>query len=368
MRIRHIINPVAVTPASDLYVAQPITFASLVAAKQEADQHGLYVDICFTCYEEDRHIAEPLFRDAGALSRSVLDVARFRKPRKLPLIQDILGKALLGDKVDFIIYTNVDIAVKPEFYVEVTRLIDSGYDAFTINRRTLSKQYTSPAELPLMYRDPGSKHPGHDCFILSLECASRMHLGLGCVGANWIGRILLSNLIAHSKTFNTFETEFLTFHIGDDRAWKKEDFSDYDLHNERELLKTLEYLLPLCDNSRSADLEQMLIFHRNNQNTRSRVQQNRFHRQYQYNKDVSLGSYHKEDGPWQEPLSLNQEPIFVVGYPRSGTTLLQTKLMTQKEIISLPETHFYTIVRSKLRVTDDRVDPQLLKRRAFCSA
>ncbi|MCF7822761.1 MAG: sulfotransferase [Candidatus Marinimicrobia bacterium] len=40
--------------------------------------------------------------------------------------------------------------------------------------------------------------------------------------------------------------------------------------------------------------------------------------------------------------SLSQNPIFVVGFPRSGTTLLQSVLATQTNLFSFPETHFFT--------------------------
>jgi len=35
---------------------------------------------------------------------------------------------------------------------------------------------------------------------------------------------------------------------------------------------------------------------------------------------------------------------FIVGFPRSGTTYLQSLLSTQEKIISLPETHFFSLV------------------------
>jgi hypothetical protein len=47
--------------------------------------------------------------------------------------------------------------------------------------------------------------------------------------------------------------------------------------------------------------------------------------------------------------ALPQNPIFVVGYPRSGTTLLQALLATQLGFYSFPETHyFYYIVEQSL--------------------
>ena len=40
-------------------------------------------------------------------------------------------------------------------------------------------------------------------------------------------------------------------------------------------------------------------------------------------------------------IRLNQQPIFIVGFPRSGTTFLQTLISTQ-DVITFPETHFFT--------------------------
>ena len=43
--------------------------------------------------------------------------------------------------------------------------------------------------------------------------------------------------------------------------------------------------------------------------------------------------------------NLPQDPVFVVGYPRSGTTLLQALLATQGNIVTFPETHFFNTLR-----------------------
>jgi hypothetical protein len=48
------------------------------------------------------------------------------------------------------------------------------------------------------------------------------------------------------------------------------------------------------------------------------------------------------------PNPLPQDPIFIVGYPRSGTTLLQAMLATQPGIRTLPETHFFSMVLRRL--------------------
>lgn len=357
MKIRHITNPVSVQPTSDLYIAQPITFASMVAASQMAQRHGLTVDLCFTCYPEDIGVAPPEFRNTGFLERSILDAEKLGRPRKLPLIQDIVDKAIDGEDVDLVIYTNVDIAVQPEFYIEVERIASQGYGAFTINRRTLPKHYDSPAQLPLMYLDPGEKHPGHDCFIFKPDAARHYDLGLGCIGANWIGRILLANLMARSTRFHIFDNKRLTFHIGDDRSWKTDAFSDYDKHNEQELVKILDRMLGDEGTNHVSDLRSMYTVHRDRLHSRSMIREHTFSRPLPAPPERFLPSSFKGSTDWKIPVLLNQSPVFIVGYPRSGTTLLQSKLMTQAGVVSLPETHYFSIVRNQLRVQNDIIDP-----------
>jgi len=56
-------------------------------------------------------------------------------------------------------------------------------------------------------------------------------------------------------------------------------------------------------------------------------------------------------------------PIFVVGAPRSGTTLVQCILSANSGAYSLPETHFFSRVVPRLRLKpSDRVDPSTLER------
>lgn len=43
-----------------------------------------------------------------------------------------------------------------------------------------------------------------------------------------------------------------------------------------------------------------------------------------------------------------EAPIFVVGVPRSGTTLLQSLLSAHSSTYSLPETHFFPTILPRL--------------------
>ncbi len=51
---------------------------------------------------------------------------------------------------------------------------------------------------------------------------------------------------------------------------------------------------------------------------------------------------------------LPQNPIFIVGYPRSGTTLLQRLLVTQPGVYSFPETHYFCVIEKQLLFNENR--------------
>jgi len=249
-RIAHIIHPVAVDNSSDLNVAQPITFQTMRTAREVAAGH---VDVMrfYTKYADETPSTPEGFRETPDLDRSVMDVAACSGRRKLALIKDILDRLYEAAEAEYLIYTNVDIALMPHFYTAVSQFIDGGYDAFIINRRTIPKTYTQPQDIPLMLAQAGEPHKGHDCFVFRREVYPEYHLGLACVGTGWVGKILALNLIYHARRFREFKDLHLTFHIGNDATWRQSEFRDYLLHNERELKKVIEHygvLQEPCDN------------------------------------------------------------------------------------------------------------------------
>jgi len=48
-------------------------------------------------------------------------------------------------------------------------------------------------------------------------------------------------------------------------------------------------------------------------------------------------------------MNLPQNPIFIVGYPRSGTTLLQRLLAAQPGLYTFPETHYFNVIEKTIR-------------------
>jgi len=243
MKIAHVINPVRAPEESDLSVAQPITFKTILNAKDEAEKQGIEVDLFTAQYPEDRDIVPESFTLLPDMQRSVLDFGEFRKRRKLPLIRDILG--LLHERcgdADFMMYTNVDIALMPFCYAEIADMADNGHDAVIINRRTITAPTASGASLTHLYSLAGKTHPGWDCFVFRKAMFPMMDFQNACIGAPHIGQILYANLAMEARRFREFKDLHLTFHVGDDRGWVRRKYADYWEHNRRQLEAVLQNL------------------------------------------------------------------------------------------------------------------------------
>lgn len=351
-KIAHIVNPVIVNKSSDLFGAQPVTFETMRTARNFA-RGQVQVAHFSAQYAEDRPLVPDDFQVTPDLERSVLDFGTFQQKRRLPLIKDILDRLYEASDADYLIYTNVDIALMPYFYVAVDRIIEDGYQAFVINRRTISEQYSHLDQLYLMFSQVGVKHPGYDCFVFDRTLYPEYKLGAACIGANWIGRVLITNLICHSKKFKAFEDLHLSFHIGDERSWKASTFQDYDKHNEDELHKILlEYkargLL------QGKPLVKGFLQQIENPPSRSLLRRRRAEAPVQSENRPTTKFNERID---LDTIILSQDPIFVVGFPRSGTTLLQSLLATQEGLYSLPETHYFSTISNAIETdTNDNIE------------
>jgi hypothetical protein len=232
---------VNVDRSSDLFTAQPITFETMRMAQAFA-VHEVGVDLLATYYPEDAPAVPDGFTSTPHLEASVFDHGTFKRRRKLPLIKDILDRLYQAADAEYLIYTNVDIGLQPQFYLAVDHFISAGHDALVINRRTIPDSYSSVEDLPLMYAELGKPHRGWDCFVFRRDAYPRYRLGTICVGAPLVGLALIANLIAHSDSFKEFKDQHLTFHLGDDRCWRGGPYGDYADHNTQEALRLLARL------------------------------------------------------------------------------------------------------------------------------
>jgi len=198
-------------------------------------------------FREDRPVVPDWFGLTPDLDRSVLDVGHFRLPRKLPLLVDILDRLYAASEgAEYLVSSDLDISLLPHFYVAVDKIVDTGYDAFVINRRTISDRYRTVDELPLMYAEVGEPHEGHDCFVFRRDAYPRFRLGLICYGMPWEGRAFIWNVVCHAKRFREFTDSHLTFHIGSALGWLKPEYADYFAHNQTEALKIMAELEREC--------------------------------------------------------------------------------------------------------------------------
>lgn len=192
---------------------QPITFESIRVAKKFAQQE-VTVELYAAGYEEDKDTVPDYITFLPPLKRSVLDFGNFLPPKKYPLLRDVLDAVYRASNAEYLLFTNMDIALMPQFYVAVKELLDQGFDALVINRRGISKKYNAVSHLPLMYSDIGKPHPGFDCFVFKRELLGKFIFEKICIGVSFSEVAFMHNLIAFAEKLRLVDDMHLTFHIG----------------------------------------------------------------------------------------------------------------------------------------------------------
>lgn len=344
--LAHVVNPVNVPITSDLHVAQPVTFKAMKAAKASGSNTE-QVELLQISYAEDAISLEG-FKALPFLNRSVMDVGQFSKVRKLPLIADILNTAAAQTSAEYLIYSNVDISPMPHFYQSIEDLLQH-HDALVINRRSIDKSYSSDRPLTDFYIQNGESHPGFDCFVFKKSLLKQFTLGETCIGANWVGRVLLCNLFAYAQSPKILTDQHITFHLGDDRSWKTSDNAQFDHHNAKQLM----HLFTVLDQQGVINSSEVVAASVQSLWPRFQHLLNPIETIYPGLPDhyMSESDYRAGEGP------LPQNPVFIVGSPRSGTTLAQSLIATQLSPVVFPETHFFSLILPSLKVIDDRIDP-----------
>lgn len=227
--IAHVVNPVRMPRGSDLYIAQPVVFRSMAAARDATAAAD--VTLVSRRFPEDDGYLSDCFDLDLRLQRSAQDLDGIPEPRKLPLLGEVFSLEGLPEEVTHIVYTNSDIGLQPHFYDFVAARIAEEHDALVINRRTMSKRFTRPDELNELYTEFGQKHPGFDCFVVSREVLERAEFGDTLVGVHLIGRVVFWNILARARKIGYYDDHHLTFHIGDDVPSKGRGTLPYIRHN-----------------------------------------------------------------------------------------------------------------------------------------
>jgi hypothetical protein len=119
----HIVNPFPGRPGSEHAVASRITWATLAVAYERAQRAGIEVFVRAVVLPGDESAVQPPASSVVYLERTVADVAVLKPHRKLPLIGDLLRTGSEAVTSSHVIFTNMDIAVQPAFYVRVAELV-----------------------------------------------------------------------------------------------------------------------------------------------------------------------------------------------------------------------------------------------------
>lgn len=245
VHIAHLINPVKLHADHELSRAQPITFESMRVAAMWAGSNTT-VELLTAQYAEDADIIPAYYRKTSNLEHSVLEYASFSRPKKLPVLKDLLFRLYHESTAPYLIYTNVDIALQPHFYRVVADRIRDGLDAFIINRRRIPAQFESVKQLPEMYALHGASHPGFDCFVFHRSLYPKFQLENVCIGIPFVEITFSQNLFCYARNFRLFEDDHLTFHLGME-IFKKRD-PQYLQFNRQQYRKAIKKMWPDLDN------------------------------------------------------------------------------------------------------------------------
>ena len=238
----HIINPFMVNNTHEMHVIQPITFESMRRAKEHASLL-CEVELFAIKFPEDKLIIPDYFHVLPDLERSVLDVSEIQDKRKLPLIKDVLGGLFEHSKAEYLIYTNVDIGLMPQFYLTINAIIDEGHDGFIINRRRIPNKDFTEKDLDLIYSEVGELHNGYDCFVFKRELFENFELDDICIGIPNVGNAIAHNLFSLCENFQLYTNKHLTFHLGMDLT-KNWGPKPYLSHNKKSFKRLLAKLTP----------------------------------------------------------------------------------------------------------------------------
>jgi hypothetical protein len=245
MTIAHIINIFQPADTSDLKLAQEVTIVSMLRAK-ETSAHPATISLLSAQTNEDRMMVPEGFIPTSDLVRDVTDQQVFDKKMHLPTLKDILDRLYQETEAEYLIFSNVDIGVQPNFYDEVNRFIEQGHDAFMINRRRIPSTFSSVKQLDKMLSEKGKKHPGFDCFVFKRELYPKFSLADVCIGVPFIEITLSQNLFCFAENPKVFTNEYLTFHIGME-IFKGRAPKEYFQYNQLQFWKAMTEIWPMLN-------------------------------------------------------------------------------------------------------------------------
>jgi hypothetical protein len=241
----HIINLVSEKENPSLAEIQKLTLASFEKAKTYSG-NKLRIEQLLCHHKNFPVQAATNFQVLPALEKSINDLGPFTDKKTLPLLKDILDLALKNSQAEYIIYSNSDIGLMPQFYNAVSDYIESGHDALVINRRRIKSTLNKVEDLDKIYSEKGKEHIGYDMFVFKRELFQKFILHNTCIGIPFVGNDLFYNLFCFAQKPALLADKHLTFHIGLEmiKVWGSPELKK---HNYREFRKTVKELSSQID-------------------------------------------------------------------------------------------------------------------------
>jgi hypothetical protein len=237
----HILNPFSTKVGSPHEAANRVTWQTLRVAHSQARAHGLSVECKSVIFPEDEAAVDAPTTTIAYLNRSVQDIKQLSPHRAFPLIADLLSIGAADETSTHIIFSNMDIAVQPHFYLALRDLYSGPLERevpFTVPRLNIDEKLVN-GTLEQMYQASGPIGVGFDCFVLPRELVSKLDLGACCIGAPHFDQLLLIELdvLSGHKAKRLYDQR-LTFHFGNDIAWTT--MMDYIEFNLAESLAAID--------------------------------------------------------------------------------------------------------------------------------
>ena len=243
----HVINPFRAKPGSEHARASDVTWRTLDAAIAQARINQIEVDLCAAILPGDEEAVVARSARTVRLTRTVQDVASLAPVRHFPLIADILSSGAAASTHSHLIYSNMDIAVQPQFYVALAEILRHRVPAgasLAVSRINIDAALWD-RELHEMYAADGDQGVGYDCFVIPREVVGRLDLGHCCIGAAHFDYLLFIELdVLSDGGVRLFDNERLTFHLGNDIAWSA--MLDYVEHNLAECMSCIARIRERC--------------------------------------------------------------------------------------------------------------------------
>jgi hypothetical protein len=236
----HVLNPFPSKAGSEHATASRVTWQSLRVAHARAAQQGIAVTFRAVILPGDEAAIEPPISETAYLMRTVQDVAKLAPRRLLPLIADILNIGSEAASTSHLIFSNMDIAVQPDFYMSLRDTIAGQVGPntpFTVARTNIDAALAD-SPLETMYAATGPLGQGYDCFVIPLGMVRALDLGECCIGAPHFDNLLVMELdVLAPDGVKTMSDVHLTFHLGNDIAWAA--MIDYVEHNLAQCLQAI---------------------------------------------------------------------------------------------------------------------------------